>query len=54
VASALEARDHSDRTRTAAPLVRADDAVEIDTTGLSIQGTIDVIMQLVRKLRADS
>jgi cytidylate kinase len=54
VASALEARDHSDRTRAAAPLVRADDAVQIDTTGLSIEGTIDVIMQLVQKLTADS
>jgi cytidylate kinase len=54
VASALEARDRSDRTRAAAPLVRAEDAVEIDTTGLSIEGTIDVIMQLVRKLTADS
>ena len=49
VASALEARDRSDRTRAAAPLVRAADAVEIDTTALSIDGVIDAIMQIVRR-----
>jgi cytidylate kinase len=54
VASALEARDHSDRTRAAAPLVRADDAVEIDTTTLSIDGVIDAIMAMVAKLNAGS
>ena len=49
VASALEARDRSDRTRAAAPLVRAADAVAIDTTALSIDGVIDAIMQIVRR-----
>jgi cytidylate kinase len=49
VATALEARDHSDRTRAAAPLVRAADAIEIDTTDLSIDGVIDAVMQLVQQ-----
>jgi len=49
VATALDARDRSDRTRAAAPLVRAGDAVAIDTTALSIEGVIDEIMQLVRQ-----
>jgi cytidylate kinase len=49
VATALEARDHSDRTRAAAPLVRAADAIEIDTTGLSIEGAIEAVMQLVQQ-----
>jgi CMP/dCMP kinase len=47
VATALEARDHSDRTRAASPLTRADDAVEIDTTGLSIDAVIERVLQLV-------
>jgi len=49
VATALDARDRSDRTRAAAPLVQAGDAVAIDTTGLSIDGVIDEIMRLVRR-----
>jgi cytidylate kinase len=47
VATALQARDHSDRTRAASPLTRADDAVEIDTTGLSIEETIERVLELV-------
>jgi len=47
VATALEARDHSDRTRAASPLTRADDAVEIDTTGLAIEEVIERVLELV-------
>jgi cytidylate kinase len=53
VATALEARDRSDRTRAAAPLVRAEDAVAIDTTGLPIDGVIDEVMRIVHKRQAD-
>jgi cytidylate kinase len=49
VATALEARDRSDRTRAAGPLVRADDALVIDTTGLSVDGVIDAVMRLVHQ-----
>ena len=53
VATALEARDRSDRTRTASPLMRADDAVEIDTTGLPVDDVIAQVLALVeRRLRA--
>jgi cytidylate kinase len=48
VATALEARDRSDRTRTTAPLMRAPDAVEIDTTGVSIDEVIEKVLALVR------
>ncbi len=41
VATALHARDHLDRTRAASPLTRASDAVEIDTTRLSIEAGIE-------------
>ena len=47
VATALEARDLSDRTRTTSPLVRADDAVDLDTTNMSIQEAISRVLELV-------
>ena len=47
VATALEARDRSDRTRSTSPLTRADDAVEIDTTGLSVEEVIERVLALV-------
>jgi cytidylate kinase len=51
VATALQARDHSDRTRAASPLTRADDAIEIDTTGLSIEDVIQRVLELVHERR---
>jgi cytidylate kinase len=52
VATALNARDRSDRTRAAAPLVRAGDAVEIDTTGIPIERVIDEVMRIVHARQA--
>lgn len=40
VAQALAARDRSDRTRTVSPLTLAEDAIYIDTTGLSIDEVV--------------
>ena len=48
VASALEARDHSDRTRRSSPLVMADDAVRVDTTGLRLETVIERVLAIVR------
>jgi cytidylate kinase len=42
VAEALEARDRSDRTRSASPLMRAEDAIYIDTTSVPAE---DVVAQ---------
>ncbi len=47
VATALEARDQSDRTRTVAPLTLAPDAVHIDTTHLGIEQVVEKVMALV-------
>jgi len=47
VATALEARDRSDRTRSTSPLMRAGDAVEIDTTGLAVEDVIQRVLALV-------
>jgi len=49
VKSALEARDHSDRTRAASPLTLAEGAVVIDTTGLSIEEAVRRVMEEVDK-----
>jgi cytidylate kinase len=46
----IEARDRRDTERSASPLVRADDAVYVDSTALSADETVDVIVRLARKL----
>lgn len=43
----IEARDHSDRTRELNPLRKADDAVELDTTGLDIEQVVAEVMNIV-------
>jgi len=45
----LEARDQSDRTRAASPLTKAEDAVYIDTTGLSIEAVVSQVLDVVRE-----
>jgi cytidylate kinase len=47
VRRAIEQRDRLDSTRSAAPLRAADDAVQIDTTGLSADQVVDRIVELV-------
>jgi cytidylate kinase len=41
-------RDEQDRAREHSPLRAADDAVELDSTGLSVDGVVDEIAALVR------
>ena len=43
----IEARDYSDRTRELNPLSKADDAVELDTTGLDIEQVVAEVMNIV-------
>jgi cytidylate kinase len=52
IATALQARDHSDRTRETSPLTQAADAVVIDTTGLSVDSVVERIIDLVRTAEA--
>src|SRR5699024_4292057 len=47
VLPAIRARDHNDMTRAASPLVKAADAEEIDTTGMSIDQVTDYICDQV-------
>jgi cytidylate kinase len=51
VASALAARDQSDRTRAVSPLAQASDAIRIDTTGVPIDEVVDRVMALVERSR---
>lgn len=52
VASDLEARDTSDRTRATSPLTVAPDAHVIDTTTLTIEQVVEKVMEIVEeKLR---
>ncbi len=44
----LSARDERDRTREHSPLLRADDAVELDSTGLTVEQVVARIVELVQ------
>jgi cytidylate kinase len=43
----LARRDTFDSTRTASPLRRADDAIEVDTTGLDIDAVVARLVELL-------
>lgn len=45
----IEQRDHLDSTRTVAPLKKAEDAIELDTTTMDIETVVNSILSLVRK-----
>ncbi|PIQ63188.1 MAG: cytidylate kinase [Bacteroidetes bacterium CG12_big_fil_rev_8_21_14_0_65_60_17] len=47
----MKARDARDRSRARAPLRKADDAVEIDTTGLSFRDQVIRIVKIVTEKR---
>ena len=48
----IEKRDFIDSEREASPLIKADDAIEIDTTSLSIEEVADRILDEVYKIKA--
>jgi cytidylate kinase len=52
VATALSERDAADRSRVASPLAKADDAVHLDTTRLSIADVVARVLALVEQQRA--
>lgn len=43
----IERRDHLDSNRKVSPLVKASDAIELDTTSLTISQVVDQIMEMV-------
>lgn len=42
-------RDNRDMSRKSSPLVKADDAVEVDTSNMSIDQVVDTIIQIIAK-----
>ena len=40
-------RDHRDTSRTESPLIKVDDAIEIDTSYLSIDEVVDLVLNLI-------
>ncbi|MER5442407.1 (d)CMP kinase [Streptomyces sp. NPDC002790] len=49
---ALVARDKADSSRKTSPLAKADDAVEVDTSDLTLQQVIECVVTLVEEKRA--
>lgn len=47
---AIRARDSRDSERELSPLKKAEDAVEIDTTGLTFDAQVAAVVQLVLRL----
>ena len=43
----MQERDQKDFTRAVGPLKKAPDAITVDSTGLTIEGTVDKIMKLI-------
>ncbi|MHB1340315.1 MAG: (d)CMP kinase [Coriobacteriia bacterium] len=52
VAADIERRDHVDSTRAASPLRAADDAVTVDTTGLTVDEVVERIARLAEAVRS--
>jgi len=48
----LMKRDETDTKRETAPLLKAEDAVEINTTGLAVEEVVQEIMRIVKEKRA--
>lgn len=53
VKAAIEKRDRLDSTRSAAPLRAAEDAVNLDTTGLEASDVIERVLELVQGARTN-
>ena len=45
----IRERDERDETRAAAPLKRADDAVDLDTTGNSKEESLELLLRIIRE-----
>ena len=49
VLNSIKERDHIDSTRDESPFVKADDAIELDTTNLTIEDVINFISKEIEK-----
>ncbi|MDR3240713.1 MAG: (d)CMP kinase [Lactobacillaceae bacterium] len=53
IEQAVEHRDYLDSHREISPLKKAEDAVQLDTTGLSIQGVVDAVKHVITTKNAE-
>ena len=44
----IRQRDHNDMTRELNPLRKAEDAIEVDTTGIGIDEVVDTVLDIIR------
>ena len=51
VLKSLKERDYIDSTRKESPLKKADDAIELDTTNLTIEDVINFISKEIEKIK---
>ncbi len=49
----IRERDRNDSSRTHSPLVRAEDAILLDTTGFSLEQAMDAVMKIIKNARMD-
>ena len=54
IRSELEARDRRDRERAATPLVKAPDAIYIDTSELSLERVVEEVLEIVNERNSDA
>lgn len=50
VVKQIEERDHQDMTRDIAPLIKAENAIEVDTSNLTIEQQVEAIYSLSQKI----
>ena len=46
----IKQRDYNDMTRELNPLRKADDAIEVDTTGIGIDEVVDTVLDIIRNV----
>ena len=46
----IKQRDYNDMTRELNPLCKADDAIEVDTTGIGIDEVVDTVLDIIRNV----
>lgn len=51
VLKSIKVRDHIDSTRDESPFVKADDAIELDSTNLTIEDVVNFISKEIEKVR---
>jgi cytidylate kinase len=47
----LKNRDHIDSHRTASPLTKAPDSIEVDTSNITIEQQVDLILKEVERIK---